>query len=118
LTVHANIKKAVEKICPGIDPALINNGLNAGLVKLIDCPDGDGPVCQIGEYWFYFNTDGHAEKNDGTWMTPEEYKASISPEELVCRICEALSEMLEENMEAEALYYQAYLREELAKAKA
>lgn len=37
-----------------ITEAMIREGYEAGIVRLIDSPHGGGAVCQIGESWFYF----------------------------------------------------------------
>ena len=37
-----------------ITPEMIRDGLKFGAVAIIDSPNGDGAVCQIGESWFYF----------------------------------------------------------------
>ena len=45
-----------------ITPEMIADGLDAGTVSIVDSPHNDGPVCQIGDYWFWF-AGGEAEQD-------------------------------------------------------
>ena len=49
---------------------MIREGYSAGIVRVIDSPHGDGAVCQIGDYWFYF-------WNSQDFSPAEEFHASL-----------------------------------------
>lgn len=93
-------------ICLG---KLIQYGFEAGLVKIIDSPQGDGAVCKIGDYWFYFG--GQTAES----MTAEKYLRDIPRNDIIREIVETLVEFSKdlEGFSAEYAYYTAFLKEGL-----
>lgn len=89
-----------------ITPEMIADGLDAGTVSIVDSPHNDGPVCQIGDYWFWF-AGGEAEQT-----TAADYAANVPREDIVREIMDVLNDFrtLPENRD-EYAYYEAYLRE-------
>lgn len=91
-----------------IPKSTIEDGLASGIIKIVDGPDGEGTVCQIGEYWFYFG--GFVAEG----MTAEEYIKAFSFGTIVWNVYEALNDMYEAGgFEDELSYYEAYLHEHL-----
>lgn len=83
---------------------MIEDAYNEGLVKIIDSPFGDGAVCQIGEYWFYFGGETAEE------MTASEYVASVPKEDIINEIITALDDFYGNEMfEYEYPYYFAII---------
>ena len=83
-------------------------GLAKDVVKVINSPHDDGPVCQIGEHWFYFATT-YPEKD--LEKTAAEFCQSYSMEEIARSIAEALCDLNADGNEDEYLYYKAVLQE-------
>lgn len=82
-------------------------GLRKGIVKLIDSPYEDGPVCQIGEHWFYFS----CFSDDDLQITATQFHNSYSDERIATAIFASLDEFPQDGMEDEYLYYYWYLVE-------
>lgn len=86
-----------------ITEKMIKTGMEIGIVKIIDSPNGDGFVCQIGGdqgSWFYF---GGLEAEEST---AEEYLRNVPTEDITREIYEALNSMSNEvGSEAEDLYF-------------
>ena len=89
-----------------ITPEMIADGLDAGTVSIVDSPHNDGPVCQIGDYWFWF-AGGEAEQT-----TAADYVANVPREDIVREIMDVLNDFrtIPENQD-EYAYYEAFLRE-------
>ena len=89
-----------------ITPEMIRDGLKFGAVAIIDSPNGDGAVCQIGESWFYFGG------MEAETQTGEEYVANTPEEDVVRKICDALYSFREtpETYGDEYEYYERTLR--------
>ena len=67
---------------------MILEGYRNGIVRLIDSPNRDGTVCQIGDEWFYFG----GEAAEG--VTPEEYKKAVPEDGIVDEIYFVLKDFL------------------------
>lgn len=87
---------------------MVIEGYNKGLIELIKSPNGDGIVCQIGDYWFYFGGETASMYDD-----IEEYKSVTLTSCIVNDIYETLEEFFNTGgeFEDEYLYYECYLRE-------
>ena len=90
-----------------ISLTMILHGLQQNIVQLIDSPHEDGPVCQIGENWFYFSC---FEESD-MYLTAEDFRKSHPDEEIARLIYTSLSEFPGNCMDDEYLYYYWYLVE-------
>ena len=53
-------------------------------MSIVDSPNGDGAVCEIGTSWF------HAFGSEGESMTAAEYAANVPREDIVREIADAL----------------------------
>lgn len=85
----------------------IAKGLRSGLISLIKNPQQEtGTVCQIGEYWFYF--DGEiAEEYD-----PKEFQENVPFGDIVSKIYDVLMLFQKDSeFETEYGYYLAFLEE-------
>ena len=71
-----------------ITQRMILEGYRNGIVRLIDSPNRDGTVCQIGDEWFYFG----GEAAEG--VTPEEYKKAVPEDGIVDEIYFVLKDFL------------------------
>ena len=91
---------------PTITAEMIADGLESGAVAIVDSPHDDGPVCQIGDYWFWF-AGSEAEQT-----TAADYVASVPREDIVQEIMDVLNDFrtIPENRD-EYAYYEAFLRE-------
>lgn len=90
----------------GITKSMIANGYKYGIVFLISSPNDSSIACQIGESWFYF-----AGMED-EYMTPEEYEASYTEDEIVSNIVATLYDFESDDVfEDEYWYYYEYLKE-------
>ena len=65
---------------------MVAEGYKTGLIKLVDSPNDDGTVCQIGSNWFYF---GGLEAEG---VTPKEYKDAVPEEDIVSEIYSVLDD--------------------------
>ena len=90
----------------GITKSMITNGYRSGIVSLISSPNDGSIACQIGESWFYF-----AGMED-EYMTPEEYEASYTEDEVIDNILSTLYDFEADDVfEDEYWYYYYYLKE-------
>lgn len=88
-----------------ITKSMLQEGYRKSLVELIESPNGDGVVCQIGKMWFYFG--GHKAEE----MSVEEYKRDIPEETIIDELIEVLDEFRTDLMlKNEYAYYESYLR--------
>lgn len=94
-------------ITKAITRDMILIGLKNGLVQLINSPHEDGPVCQIGEHWFYFS----CFSEDDLEMTATQFRNSYKDEDIALAIFKALNEFPLEGLDDEYLYYYWYLVE-------
>ena len=91
-----------------ITEKMIREGYAAGVVRVIDSPHGDGVVCQIGEYWFYF-------WNSPDEMTAEELTSRYSSERIVHEIWAGLERAKRElEFSDEYDYYECILDEQIS----
>lgn len=91
----------------------IKIGLKNGTIRIVESPNEDGTVCQIGENWFYFGGQTAEE------MSPEEYLKNVPLEDIIREIYDALQDFLkqDENSVNEYLYYDAVLEEQSDKSR-
>lgn len=93
-----------------ITEAMIREGYAAGIVQVIDSPHGDGAVCQIGEYWFYFW--------NGEELSAAELTRLFSADVIVHEIWRGLEQSKRELEFADEYdYYECVLMEELGGSK-
>ena len=84
----------------------ITAGMEHGDIAVVDSPNGDGAVCQIGEYTFYF---GGQEAED---MTATEYLANVPKDEITKEILGTLEDFRHDPGFADEYgYYEAFLNE-------
>ena len=88
-----------------ISKMLLRNAYDQRVLNLEPSPHGDGIVCRIGEYWFYFGGTTASEYND-----PEEYIKKVPKEVIIDDIKWALAEFHDE-FTNEYKYYEYYLKE-------
>ena len=88
-----------------ISKDMLKIGIAKGVVKLIDSPNDGEPVCQIGDYWFYYAG------SKGTGMRTDEYIREILFEDIIQEILDALGSILTDISKEEYLYYEAVLKE-------
>ena len=88
---HRITKKQIEK------------GIEQGVVRIEDRP-GDGTVCCIGDYWFWFDADAEE-------MAPDECLNDANRENTIAKIAEALEGFRVDGNEDEYLYYVCILNE-------
>ena len=85
---------------------MLRSGYRAGDVKIIDCADAEGCVCQIGTSWFYFGGQTAAESRS------EDYVKNVPEEDIICEIYETLEDFAAiEEFQTEYAYYNAHLLE-------
>ena len=86
---------------------MIAKGYDAGIVRIIDSPHGDGAVCQIGDNWFYFG--GQTAERE----TAASYVRAVPRDDIVRSIYEVLEDFRRESgtFGNEYMYYEAILRE-------
>ena len=87
---------------------MIFDGYYKGLVRLIESPNNDGVVCQIGDIWFYFGGLTAEE-----CKTVEKYKASVDTKTILDEIYSVLNDFKDSGVEYqdEYSYYELYLKE-------
>ena len=90
-----------------ITKEMITAGYQSGIVKIVDSPNDDGAVCQIGDNWFYFGGQTAEE------YTAKEYKRFVPEKDIVNEIFDALDDFKDsgEEFDDEYLYYELYLNE-------
>lgn len=90
----------------------IKIGLKNGTIRIVESPNEDGTVCQIGENWFYFGGQTAEE------MSPEEYLKNVPHEDIIREIYDVLEEFLKDkSFVDEYLYYDAVLEEQSDKSR-
>ena len=90
----------------------ITAGMEHGDIAIVDSPHGDGAVCGIGDYWFYF---GGQTAED---MSASEYLANVPKDEIVKEILDTLEDFRHAPDFAEEYgYYEAFLNERAASRK-
>lgn len=90
-----------------ITKAMIEKGLEKGVVKLITDPNLEsGTVCKIGDYWFYFA------KQNCESLDPEHFFSSVPQKTAVNWILETLNEFQKDpdDYETEYHYYECILK--------
>lgn len=86
---------------------MIAEGMEHGDIAIVDSPHGDGAVCQIGEYTFYF---GGQTAED---MSAAEYLADVPEDDVVKEILGALEDFRHvPDFTDEYGYYEAFLNEQ------
>lgn len=91
-----------------ITKAMLSQAYDKGLVRIINSPDSDGAVCQIGDDWFYFGGIT-AEEN-----TAESYIRHVPKENIVSEIFDTLEEFRKsEDFFDEYAYLSAFIQEQL-----
>jgi len=89
---------------------MIQLGCAKNLINIVYSDFVQSVVCYIGSFWFLF---GGVAAFDASSV--EEYKASVSEEELLGAIYDALNAMKEDAVSIdEYRYYECYLREQLS----
>lgn len=88
---------------------MLDKGWRAGLVTLQGDPrnsEGEGVVCRIGEYWFYFAG------SEGENMTVDEYMRDIPKDDILKEILDALNGLNERTKNSSRIYnyYEAVLK--------
>ncbi len=93
-----------------ITKQMIADGLAKHLVQLVTDPnEGAGTVCQIGEWWFYFDTD------EAPNLEPDAYVSNVSIADIVDKIFDTLQDFkTDDTFKDEYDYYEAVLSEGLA----
>ena len=93
-----------------ITEEMIRAGYDAGVVTLIDAPNGGEVVCKIGDYWFYF-WNGDPEQI----ISREVFLHKCGKEQIVHAIWLALEEFRElwSQFGPEYVYYETVLRKRL-----
>ena len=96
-----------------ISKELLSKGYDAGLVRIVDSPMGDGAVCAIGENWFYFGG-LTAEQHSAA-----EYVKAVPKEDILNEIFMVLEDFRREagDFGDEYMYYDSYLREKFPDRK-
>lgn len=95
-----------------ITKELLQAGYNHGIVQLIDSPNNDGTVCQIGEHWFYFGGQTAEE------MSAVEYIKAIPITDIINEIFDVLQEFSKDDgFRVEYEYYTAFLEEQIVQEK-
>ena len=91
-----------------ITRGMVEQGYDAGIIRIVDSPHGDGAVCAIGDYWFYFG--GLTAEECGT---AEEYIRVVPREDIVREVLEVLEDFRREGdtFGDEYRYYESYLKE-------
>ena len=93
-----------------ITEEMIRAGYDAGVVTLIDAPNGGEVVCKIGDYWFYF-WNGDPEQ----FISRDVFLQRYSKEQIVHAIWMGLEEFRElwSQFGPEYVYYETVLRKRL-----
>ena len=93
-----------------IDKNSIVNGIRNGSIELVKSPHGDGVVCNIGDYWFYFGG-----REAEFYGDPDQYMKDMGLDKVVNQIFEALEDLKEGKTEKdyadEWWYYYYFLKE-------
>lgn len=91
-----------------ITEAMVSAGYATGVIRIVDSPNGDGAVCQIGDNWFYFG--GH----EAEGVSAEEYVRNTPLEDIITEIHIVLTDFgwsRDDELADEYRYYESYLRE-------
>ena len=88
-----------------ITKELLKQGLKNKVIRLKNDPNMEhGTVAEIGNYWFYFG-------GRTALMNPDEYRKTVTDDELADSLYAALEDLKEDVSETEYAYYEAVLRE-------
>ena len=91
----------------------ITAGMEHGDIAIVDSPHGDGAVCSIGDYWFYF---GGQSAED---MSASEYLANVPKDEIAKEILGTLENFRHDpGFTDEYGYYEAFQNERAAERDA
>lgn len=82
-----------------INKDLILRGINNGIIKLVMSPSDKDVVCQIGEYWFYFNDKKSLHTN------LEDYTKCIQLKSLVNYLSETFDSFYEDDSYDDDYFY-------------
>lgn len=88
---------------------MLKQAYEEGIVKLIDSPNDDGTVCEIGEHWFYFDM------IHGEDFFSVNYKENFTTNYILDRIYDVLESMrfFPDDYGTEYAYYESYMLEHL-----
>lgn len=91
-----------------ITKSILRAGYNNGLVRIVDSPNGDGAVCQIGDGWFYFGGE------EAESVSAADYVDNVPIDDILSEIHIVLTEFFEigEEFADEYAYYESYLLEQ------
>jgi hypothetical protein len=86
---------------------------------VIDSPHGDGAVCQIGDYWFYFwNSQDFSPAEENAEISAEELTSRYSVDTIIHEIWAGLERCKRELEFADEYdYYECVLKEGLQNRK-
>lgn len=91
-----------------IDKSLISKGISNGIIQFVMAPNAEDVVCQIGEYWFYFNDKKSLRTNLNN------YTNRINIRSIVNHLSETFDEFFEDESYDDDYYYcECVLRGEL-----
>lgn len=87
-----------------ITKELLKKAFQNNVAQIVKDPDEENTVCQIGEYWFFFDINEDL---------PEEYMKNHTMEEVIDMTFEALEWLRKDGWDGldEYNYYEAILRE-------
>ena len=88
-----------------ITPEAVRDAYCKGVARLVESPNEDGVVCQIGDYWFYFGGQTAEDSNVA------DYKENVPEDDIVKEIYEAVTDIGKILDEDEYDYYAAILEE-------
>lgn len=111
--LYTDVYKILDNpVSCGITPGIVYTAYQAGIIKLIMSPNGDGVACGIGDNWFYFGG-----LTAESYKSTAAYKRDIPEESIILDIYKVLNGFRtgNEEFQEEYLYYQEYLKENLEK---
>lgn len=83
----------------------VHDAYRKGIARLVESPNEDGVVCQIGDYWFCFG----GQTAEGA--TVDSYKADIPENDIVREIYDAVTD-IGKNLDADEYNYYATILKE------
>lgn len=92
-----------------ITKEMIRKGYEKKVIELVMSPHGDGVVCQIGSYWYWFYFGGLPAEEAESVQT---YRDSVDLDTILSEIYQVLEEMGDDPMDCEYSYYEAVLAEQ------